>query len=104
MCWAWSELSTGEVSASSKVFLYLISPSAGVFCHSGAKDRICDSVDDGDDVDVRVDVDVGGDVGVGDDVRGDVDVGDGVLGKLPEATEKSSNVSPSCLLFLWWIL
>ena len=26
--WAWSELSTDEVSASSKVSLYLISPSA----------------------------------------------------------------------------
>ena len=43
--WAWSELSTGEVSASSKGFLYLISLSAGVSYHAGAKDRICDGFD-----------------------------------------------------------
>ena len=52
--WAWSELSTDEVSASSKVFLYLISPSAGVFCHAGAKDRVCDGIDVRDDADVGV--------------------------------------------------
>ena len=32
--WAWSELSTDEVSASSKVSLYLISPSAGSLASS----------------------------------------------------------------------
>ena len=38
--WAWSELSTDEVSASSKDILYLISPSVGVFCHAGAKNCV----------------------------------------------------------------